>query len=703
MITTWVFQEAPYLRNRVSSYRAGFLPEERREIEAKLFSGRLDGVISTSALEMGIDVGGLDVCVLVGYPGTIINTWQRAGRVGRGSKSSAIVMIAGSDALDQYFVRNPEDLFNRNCEQAIMDPFNEEVIKRHLPCAAVEIPLSPSEPWLDNSVVKSAADHLCQEGALYKTQDGLLHSPSRRPHREVDLRGIGMSFPIFLEDKKTLMGNSSGVRAFSECHEGAVYLHRAEQYVVTKLDLERNNIIVRPSKLQYYTRALSEKETKIIGAPIRSREFPGFSVREARLEVTERIVGYEKRRSSGQELIGVVDLQLPPIHFQTVGIWIEIPDTVKESVKNAGLHFMGGIHALEHAAISMFPLFALCDRDDIGGISTPDHEQVCRAAVFIYDGHPGGVGLAHRAFEVIGELLGKTLSLVADCPCEDGCPSCIHSPKCGSGNKPLDKQACLKILNLLLESMPESVEENVKTDNKVLCSDDHEIAKVQSADNSDDLDGVFAAEYSDFVQSKTRRRSLSELSGFRRVVVFDLETRLLAEDVGGWNNIHKMGLSLGVAYTEQDGFTTFYEDSVSSLIELLTSSDLVVGFNHIGFDYRVLSAYTDRNLSKLFNLDILLEIQASLGHRLTLDHLGEFTLGEGKKGSGLNAVKWFREGRWDLLEEYCRDDVRITRDLYRFGLEEGYLLYKPRNGKITRIPVNWRAKQESIHVPGYAY
>ena len=463
LITTWVLGESPHLRGRISSYRAGFLPEERREIEAQLFSGKMDGVISTSALEMGIDVGGLDLCLLVGYPGTIINTWQRGGRVGRSSRPSAIVLIAGTDALDQYFLRNPRDFFGRNCEEAILDPLNTEVLKRHVPCAAAETPISPEEPWTASPEVQSALEELDEAGVIYTGPDGSWRSVVRRPQREVDLRGIGYSYGIFLEDRKTLIGNSSGFRVFTECHEGAVYLHRTKQYLVTKLDLERRNVVVKPASLRYYTRALSETETEILGAPIRSQEFPGFTAREARLKVTEQVTTYEKRRTKGQDLIGVVTLDLPPVHFETVGIWIEIPDKIKNAIQEKQLNFMGGIHAVEHAAISMFPLFALCDRDDIGGISMPEHPQVCRAAIFIYDGHPGGVGLSHRAFDVLEQLLEKTKLLVATCPCETGCPSCIHSPKCGNGNKPLDKQACLLILEWLLN--PEKMEaKGVSTD-----------------------------------------------------------------------------------------------------------------------------------------------------------------------------------------------------------------------------------------------
>lgn len=737
LITTWVMNDAPELRNRISSYRAGFLPEERREIERKLFSGQMDGVISTSALEMGIDVGGLDLCLLVGYPGTIVNTWQRGGRVGRADRPSAIVMLAGNDALDQYFLRNPDDFFRRDCEEAVLDPFNQEVLKRHLPCAAAEVPILPTEQWKDRAEVRPIIDDLVESGALYEGREGSLHSRSRNVHRGVDLRGIGESYPIFLEDGKSLVGVSSGPRAFKECHEGAVYLHRARQYVVTKLDLQRKNVLVKPARLNYYTRALAEKDTEILGAPMRSRDFPGFGIREARLKVTERITSYEKRRTSGQDLIATVELVLPPLQFETVGIWVEIPESMVDRMKAAGLHFMGGIHALEHAAISMFPLFALCDRDDIGGISTPRHEQVCRPAVFIYDGHPGGVGLAHRAFDVIEELLEKTRLLVEKCPCDDGCPSCIHSPKCGSGNKPLDKEACLRILRLLLD--PKAKDEPVK---KNRAANPRNPASVnveapRSASRSIPLNeqaspgkvirrpaGKSRSEmttsplnekksavpriFPDLTTSKdelppppkkrsaasakrtAKTDSVTRRAAPPRVLVFDLETQKLAQEVGGWRNISKMRLSLGVAYTDDEGFLTFTEENVNDLIALLKEADLVVGFNQMRFDYEVLKAYTADNLRSLPNLDILVDVQSVLGHRLNLDHLAEFTLGERKSGSGLEAAKWFREGKLDLLEKYCRDDVRITRDLYRFGLEKGFLVYQRRSGGKARIAVDWR-------------
>ncbi len=747
LITTWVMHQAPELRTRVSSYRAGFLPEERREIERLLFSGKMDGVISTSALEMGIDVGGLDLCLLVGYPGTIVNTWQRGGRVGRSGRQSAIVLIAGHDALDQYFLNHPKDFFGRSCEEAVLDPLNKEVLRRHLPCAASECPIGVDEPWTGTEQVQSVLKELEEDRVLFRDdRNGAWHSYQRKPQSEGALRGIGESFSIFHEEKKTLIGTSSGFRAFKECHEGAVYLHRTKQYLVTRMDLKRRNVIARPAQLSYYTRGLSEKETQILGAPIDAREFPGFTAREGRLRVTEQVVAYEKRRTSGQELIDVVDLDLPAISFETIGIWIEIPERVKQTVTAAGLHFMGGIHALEHAAISMFPLFALCDRDDIGGISTPWHEQVCLAAVFIYDGHPGGVGLAHHIFGRIEELLAKTRSLVQECPCEEGCPSCIHSPKCGSGNKPLDKRACLAVLEYLLEpeklmkprisiddskrrerpdrrAVPaHSPTDAVNVDRKPIFPD---LAAGQSSSGTGQTsqpatDQYHRAEAShgrepkdtaaklafEARQGKTetaeqtsqrpagprqraKKRVAPKALNHMRVVVFDVETQKLAQEVGGWGNIARMGLSVAVAHVEGEGFRTFTEDRVSELIELLKSADLVVGFNHVGFDYTVLSAYSRENLRALRNLDILQEVRRVLGFRLPMDHLAEVTLGVRKSGQGEDAVRWFREGRLDLIEKYCRDDVSITRDLFRFGLENGHLLYRKKNGRVGRIPVDW--------------
>ncbi len=703
LITSWVIDEADHLKNRISSYRAGFLPEERRAIEARLFSGKMDGVISTSALEMGIDVGGLDLCVLVGYPGTIINTWQRGGRVGRGAKPSAIAMIAGHDALDQYFMNNPDDFFNRPCEEAVIDRHNEEVLKRHLPCAAAELPIRDLEQWTENETVQGALKTLCEDGLLTRREkEGIWTSNYPRPHRNVDLRGIGKSFGIFLEGTKKLLGSVAGIRALKECHEGAVYLHRTKKYLITNLDLKRANIQARPERLNYYTRAVSEKDTEILGQPLRCQEYEGFKVREAKLKVTEHIVAYEKRRTSGQDLIGVVELDLPPVIFKTIGFWIEIPEIIKNYIESQGLHFMGGIHAIEHAMISLMPIHVLCDRDDIGGISVTDHEQVCGPAVFIYDGHPGGVGLSSKAFDKIRELLEQTLSLIKSCKCDDGCPSCIHSPKCGSGNKPLDKLACEKILMGLMDLTTIKLPQKRKPQKRhpifpdlALSCESKPGKKNLNADKRSTMalrktspkpNARFEQPGGRISEKEDREIRIRDIDHY---VVFDLETKRLAQDVGGWKNISRMGLSVAVTYSNRLGYMTFFEDNVKDLVEFLDASDLVIGFNHIGFDYKVLSAYTDFDFHHLNNLDMLIEIKGVIGHRVKLQNLAEITLGEGKSGDGLDAVKWFREGKMDLVEAYCRDDVRITRDLYLFALKNDFLLYTNQEGTVVRIPLNW--------------
>jgi DEAD/DEAH box helicase domain-containing protein len=443
LIHTWVVEAEPRLRERISSYRAGFLPEERREIEQRLFSGALDGVISTSALELGIDVGGLDLCVLVGYPGSQMATWQRAGRVGR-AQEGVVVLVAQPDALDQYLVAHPRALFDGAFEHAVVDPHNPEVAAAHLPCAADELPLRDDEAWLADAAVRANVALAEERGRLLRSEAGTeWFAARRRPHRDVDLRQAGASYAIQLDlagERAPEIGTIGAARVLAECHEGAIYLHRGRQYLVTELDLAEKRVRVRAVDAAWFTRALSEKETEILSRDA-ARPAGHFRVVRGRLRVTTRITGFERRRVHGQELLGTEPLELPPTSIETTGIWLEIPDEVPAALRAAGLHPMGGLHAVEHAALALFPLFALCDRHDVGGITTLGHAQVGRAAVFLYDGAPGGMGLATGLFDRVETLLEATLTRVRDCPCEAGCPACVHSPKCGSGNRPIDKAA----------------------------------------------------------------------------------------------------------------------------------------------------------------------------------------------------------------------------------------------------------------------
>jgi DEAD/DEAH box helicase domain-containing protein len=653
-----VAEAAPELASRISSYRAGFLAEERRDIERGLASGSVAGVISTSALEMGIDIGGLDACILVGYPGTVINTWQRSGRVGRGSRDSLVILIAQPDALDQYFMRHPQDFFQRSFEAAVVDPDNSEVLDAHLPCAAAEIPLSATNDlYAKGGILEARAPVLEARGDLLRSAEGdLWYAAKKRPQRLVDIRSVGSGYAIFSEPGERVVGKNDGVRVFKECHPGAIYLHRGRQHLVTHLDLKRQNVRVKPIKAHYYTKPLSEKETEILEVE-RSRPVANFVVRLGRLRVTEQVVGYEKRNLYSGELLDRLSLDLPAQSFETIGLWLEIEDIIQDMIRQRQFHFMGGIHALEHALISMFPLFALCDRNDVGGIAVPLHLQLQKSAVFIYDGYPGGVGLAVRGFEMIEELLGMTAQLMAACPCDLGCPSCIHSPKCGSGNKPLDKTAALFLVKALLGEFPLEVE---------LSGQGQDPATVGE------------------------EPAVEESSSEPAVAFFDIETQRLAEEVGGWGNVHLMRLAVAVVYDlVSDRFEVFSEEQVEDLLKRLQTFDLVVGFNIKRFDYRVLGAYTSLDFSQIPTFDILEDIHKRLGFRLSLGHLAEQTLGKPKSADGIQAVRWFREGNLDAVTGYCKDDVIITSELFQFGLSRGYLLYQTREGQAVRLPVEW--------------
>jgi len=649
----WAVQMAPRLAHKLSSYRAGFLPEERREIEQKLSTGELLGVISTSAMEMGLDIGELEVCLLVGYPGSVITTWQRGGRVGRADQESVIIMLAQPDALDQYFMRHPQNFFDRGFEPAVLDPDNELITGAHLVCAAAELPLAADDRFFTPHRRPELMSDLCRRGLVLLDAEGeTYYSVRRRPHREVDLRGAGETFAIMTEGARQVIGSVDSVRVFKECHPGAVYLHRAETWVVSKLDLERRNVSARKNPVDYFTRPRSEKETEILEV-LAVKPVANFLAKLGRLKVRERIVGYEKRLIRGQELMGVFALDLPETVFETVGLWFELEDFIPPAL-DKGLHYMGGIHAIEHAAIGLFPLVALCDRNDIGGISYTRHPELGKGAVFIYDGHPGGVGLAKAGFEVLEELLTRTLETVQSCECETGCPSCIYSPKCGSGNKPLDKEACVRVLELLLGRRKLPAKEHLKEP--------------------------------DLEMFEEPKETIPEK---KRLVVFDVETKRSAAEVGGWDKAYLMGLAAAVVYDVlDDRYYVYEEHQAGELVERLLGADLVIGFNHLRFDYQVLSAYTTKDLKRRPNLDLLQEVYRVLGRRVALSQLGLATLGREKTADGLQSLQWFKEGRLDLIKEYCREDVRLTYDLYVFARDRGYLLYRDKEGRAMRVPLD---------------
>nr|WP_320192818.1 DEAD/DEAH box helicase [uncultured Desulfobacter sp.] len=667
LIAVWAGQRAKSMADKICAYRAGFLPEERREIEQKLAKGELLCVVSTSALELGIDIGNLDLCILVGYPGTMMSTWQRAGRVGRDGGDSAMVLIAHEDALDQYFINHPDIFFSMPPETARINPGNPQILDRHLDCAAAELSLDAEDPLLKSTVVQERVQALGSEGRLLLSRDGhTWFSRRKRPHREVSLRGTGHTIPIFKEDTRESLGDIDWHRSYFETHEGAVYLHRGQTFVVTLFDYLKGVVRAKKETVNYYTRARSSKNTEIISVE-KICQVKDTRVGFGKLRIREQVTGYERKSVSGQKSLGIVPLDLPELTYETQGLWIEIPDWIRQRIETDHLHFMGGIHALEHAAIGMMPLLVMTDRNDLGGISMPYHPQVDTSVVFVYDGVPGGLGLTSQAFDNAETLMQRTYEAIRDCPCETGCPACVHSPKCGSGNRPIDKEAAKHILDMLLEQV---------TGQGAVAS-----ASATPASLFPDI----------AVSKKVADKKKKEPISPQRYAVLDIETRRSAKQVGGWHKADRMGVSCAVLYDSlEKDFLVYYQEDMEKLVERLGQMDLIIGFNITRFDYKVLSGLSRFNFHNLPTLDILTKVHDRLGYRLSLDHLAGQTLGLEKSADGLLALKWWQEGRLDLIVDYCTQDVRVTHELYTYGRDHGYLLFKNKAGHQVRIPVDWK-------------
>ncbi|MBQ3058812.1 MAG: DEAD/DEAH box helicase [Desulfovibrio sp.] len=654
LISIWAGSQAGPYGNRISAYRAGYLPEERRDIESRMSSGELLAVVSTSALELGIDIGGLDICILLGYPGTVMSTMQRGGRVGRSLRESAVIIIAGEDALDQYFARNPHDFFSRPSENAIVNPDNEVILARHLECAAAERSLRTSEPWLQTKGAQRALHDLAEKGLLLQSADGSHWLAARqRPQRHVDLRGTGQTYTI-IDTDGTVIGSVDGFRVWREAHPGAIYLHHGKSYVIESIAPDKNEVLAAKAKASWFTRTRGTKQTEIL------EEYQRFVLGRVllcrgRLRITDQITGYEKRSTSGNRLLGIIPLEAPPQVFETEGLWYVIPDEIRCALEEEFIHFMGAIHALEHTLIGLMPLAVMADRNDFGGISTPIHPQTALASIFVYDGLPGGAGLTRQAFSQGQHMLEAAHDCIRHCTCEDGCPSCVHSPKCGSGNRPISKSGALRLLEAMLADGDEG--------------------------------GKLSASLPVAHQPQVQVRSVSAP---RHFLVFDVETRRSAQDVGGWHKAGDMGVSVAVAYDSlADDFFTYTQDALPALFERMRSAELVIGFNSLRFDYAVLAPFADFDLRSLPSLDILHVIKSKLNYRLSLENLVQATFDAAKTADGLQALRWWQEGRTAEIAKYCRADVDLTRRLYLFGLAEGYVLFKNKAGQKVRLPVDF--------------
>ena len=445
------------LASRVAAYQAALRDGKREDIEARLHDGDLAGVWSTSALELGVDVGGLDAVVLDGYPGTRMSTFQRAGRAGRGEDPALVALVAGEDQLDQYVMGDPGSLFDAPPENAVSNPENEQLLPGHVAAAAQENWLSTADTEYFGDGLPNLVSELVRDGTLERREsdDGTrwTYSGGGSPQHETSLRSID-SREVDLIDERSddVFATLSFEDALRDAHEGAVYYHQGEKYEVRDLDLDRNVAVCAPTWADYYTRTLHEKTIEVLDDHEASTPFAREDVpcTFASVRMRKQITGYERKDGQTGETIGEVPLDLPETSLETKALYYTVPTDVQTTITNAW-DFPGAIHAAEHAQISMFPTTVLCDRRDIGGLSTPLHPHTGEPTIFVYDGHPGGVGLSKTAYDDVHALSERTLSMLRSCSCDDGCPSCVQSPHCGNANDPLDKAGAIHLLDALTD------------------------------------------------------------------------------------------------------------------------------------------------------------------------------------------------------------------------------------------------------------
>lgn len=443
------------IAERIESYRAGYLAEERRDIERMLDDGTLLGVATTNALELGIDVGGLDAVVQAGFPGTVASFWQQAGRAGRRGQGALVVLVARDDPMDTYLVHNPSALLGRPVEKTVFDPRNPHVVWSHLYCAAVEKPITTRQ--LQAWGTLPVAEDMVAAGWLRKrTWEGQepVYYPTDRDegpriataHDAVNVRGgDGQEVAIADQTDGRLLGTIDLGRAMQQVHDGAVYLHRGESYLVDQLDFDSLVALVHPEQPRYSTSARMDTTIRILDVDD-MRHYQGLQVASCQVEVFHQVTSYLRRLDTG-EILDSVELDYPPQRLVTRAVAYTMPESTLRSWGVGSDIAPGALHAAEHAAIGMLPLIATCDRWDIGGVSTVMHADTQQPTVFVYDGHPGGAGFADRGYEAFAQWIRATRDAVAACECESGCPSCIQSPKCGNGNDPLDKAGAIKVLS----------------------------------------------------------------------------------------------------------------------------------------------------------------------------------------------------------------------------------------------------------------
>jgi DEAD/DEAH box helicase domain-containing protein len=446
----------PALGARVAAYRAGYLPEERRALEADLQSGRILGVASTNALELGVDIAGLDAVLLAGYPGTRASLWQQAGRAGRAGQGALAVLVARDDPLDTYLTHHPEMLFGTPVEATVLDPDNPHVLRPHLCAAAAELPLEDDDVAMFGPNAPAVVDHLVETGLLRRRETGLFWTRPERASDLADIRGTG-GVPVELVEAGTgrLLGLVDAGASHAAAHPGAVYLHQGATYLVDSLDLENHVALLHPADPDWTTYARDVTDIRVLETE-QSTEWESTSLSFGTVEVSSQVVAFLRKRIATGEVLGEEPLDLPVRRLRTRAVWWTVTEEGLRAARLGPGDVPGAAHAAEHASIGLLPLFATCDRWDIGGVSTAHHPDTAAMTVFVYDGHPGGAGFAERGHQTAVAWLTATRGAIASCECAEGCPSCVQSPKCGNGNDPLDKAGAVRLLDVALRAAPAS-------------------------------------------------------------------------------------------------------------------------------------------------------------------------------------------------------------------------------------------------------
>jgi DEAD/DEAH box helicase domain-containing protein len=448
-------EEGTNLAGQVAAYRGGYLPEERRQLEKALRSGTLSGMSTTSALELGVDVSGLDAVLIAGWPGTRASLWQQAGRAGRSGSDALAVLVARDDPLDTYLVNHPAAVFGAPVEASVSDPTNPYVLGPHLAAAAAELPLTPEDLPAFGANSREVVDNLVSRGLLRSRPAGWFWTRRERAADLADLRGIGGG-PVRVVEVGTgrLLGTVDLASAHSAVHQGAVYVHQGTTYLIDHLDLEASVAHAHPEIVDYTTSAREVTEIRVV-AETGSRSWGAADLTLGVVDVSSQVVAYLKRRYLSGEVVGEEPLDLPLRQLRTTAVWWSASAELVESVLE-DRDIPGAVHAAEHASIGLLPLVATCDRWDIGGVSTAVHQDTGRCTSFVYDGHPGGAGFAERGFAAARTWLTATRDAIQSCECASGCPSCVQSPKCGNGNEPLDKDGAYRLLSAVLTGSTES-------------------------------------------------------------------------------------------------------------------------------------------------------------------------------------------------------------------------------------------------------